>query len=210
RFATGEETAAMDDVNRLEFMSLMAAPLALGGVSGCSPSAKLPERIVPYVRPPEEMLPGTPLYFATAMPFGGYGIGLVVKSNEGRPTKIEGNPKHPASLGRTDVFAQAAVLDLYDPDRAKSVTRNGAIATIDSFVSAISNRFDQWQAGGGAGLRFLTGTITSPSEFALLQQILKTYPNARWYQYDPVNNDNARAGSRMAFGEYLDPVYHLA
>ena len=148
----------MDDVNRREFMSLMAASLALAGVSGCSPSAKLPERIVPYVHPPEEMLPGTPLYFATAMPFGGYGIGVVVKSNEGRPTKIEGNPKHPASLGRTDVFAQAAVLDLYDPDRAKSVTRSGAIATIDSFVSAISNRFDKWQADGGAGLRFLTGT----------------------------------------------------
>src|ERR1051325_11948180 len=148
----------MDDVNRREFMSLMAASLALGGVAGCSPSAKLPERIVPYVRPPEEMLPGTPLYFATAMPFAGYGIGLVVKSNEGRPTKIEGNPKHPASLGKTDVFAQASVLDLYDPDRAKSVTRSGTIATVDSFVSAISNQSGKWKTGGGAGVRFLTGT----------------------------------------------------
>src|SRR5215510_13459404 len=156
----------MDDVNRREFMSLMAASLALAGVSGCSPSATLPERIVPYVRPPEEMLPGTPLYFATAMPFAGYGIGLVVKSYEGRPTKIEGNPRHPASLGSTDVFAQASILNLYDPDRAKSVTRYGAIATSDSFVSTLSSDLEKWKTTGGAGLRLLSGTITSPSEAA--------------------------------------------
>src|SRR5947208_16921111 len=100
----------------------MAASMALAGGAGCK--AEPPERIVPYVRPPEEMLPGTPLYFATAMPLAGYGIGLIVKSNEGRPTKIEGNPRHPASLGKTDVFAQASILNLYDPDRAKSVTRS--------------------------------------------------------------------------------------
>src|SRR6266700_2131124 len=142
----------MDDVNRREFMSLMAASLALGGVSGCSPSAKLPERIVPYVRPPEEMLPGTPLYFATAMPLAGYGIGLIVKSNEGRPTKIEGNPRHPASFGKTEVFAQASILNLYDPDRAKSGTRSGASATIDSSVSTIAAQLQKWQDTKGAGL----------------------------------------------------------
>jgi molybdopterin-containing oxidoreductase family iron-sulfur binding subunit len=199
----------MEDVNRREFMSLMAASLALAGVSGCSPSAKLPERIVPYVRPPEEMLPGTPLYFATAMPFAGHGIGLIVKSNEGRPTKIEGNPRHPASLGKTDVFAQASILNLYDPDRAKSITRSGAIATFDSFTSTIANEADKWRSTKGAGLRFLSGTVTAPSEFALLQQILKEFPNSRWYQYEPVNNDNARAGARMAFGRYLDPAYQF-
>src|SRR6516165_6819960 len=146
----------------------MAASLALAGVSGCTPAAELPERIVPYVRPPEEMLPGTPLYFTTAMPFAGYGTGLIVKSNEGRPTKIEGNPQHPASLGSTDVFAQASILSLYDPDRAKSVTRNGAIVTIDSFDAAVSSRLEKWKSTGGAGLRFLTGAVTSPSASALL------------------------------------------
>src|ERR1051326_240362 len=151
--------AQMADVNRREFLSLMAASLALAGTAGCSPSAKLPERIVPYVRPPEEMLPGTPLYFATAMPLAGYGIGLIVKSNEGRPTKIEGNPRHPASLGKTDVFAQASILNLYDPDRAKSVTRSGAITTIDSFVATITSRFQKWQDNKGSGLRFLSGNI---------------------------------------------------
>ena len=199
----------MSDVNRRDFLSLMAASLALAGTAGCSPAAKLPERIVPYVRPPEEMLPGVPLYFATAMPFAGYGIGLLVKSNEGRPTKIEGNPRHPASLGSTDVFAQASILNLYDPDRAKSVTRHGAIATIDSFISALSGDLETWKSTGGAGLRFLTGTITSPSEGALLQDILKTFPNARWHQYEPINGDNPRAGARMAFGKYVDTVYRL-
>ena len=199
----------MGDVNRREFMSLMAASLALAGVAGCTPAAELPQRIVPYVKPPEEMLPGTPLYFATAMPLAGYGIGLVVKSNEGRPTKIEGNPRHPASLGKTDVFAQASILNLYDPDRAKSVTRAGAITTVDSFVTAISSRLEKWKATGGAGLRFLSGTVTSPSEIALLEEVLKRFPNARWTQYEPLNNDNARAGARMAFGRDLDPVYRF-
>jgi molybdopterin-containing oxidoreductase family iron-sulfur binding subunit len=143
------------------------------------------------------------------MPFAGYGVGLIVKSNEGRPTKIEGNPRHPASVGSTDVFAQASILTLYDPDRAKSVTRHGAIATIDSFVSAISSQREKWRATGGAGLRFLTGTITSPSEFALLQQILQEFPNARWHQYEPVNYDNVRVGARMAFGRYLDAAYRF-
>ncbi len=201
--------AEMPDVNRREFLSLMAASLALAGVSGCSPAAQLPERIVPYVQPPEEMLPGRPLYFATAMPFSGYGIGLLVKSNEGRPTKIDGNPRHPASLGSTDIFAQASILTLYDPDRAKSVRRHGAIATFDSLISVLSSEMEKWKTSGGAGLRFLSGTITSPSEIGLLQQILKAFPNARWYQYEPVNNDNARSGSRMAFGRYLDTAYRF-
>src|SRR5262249_45541344 len=159
--------AQMGGVNRREFLSLMAASLALAGVEGCTPAASLPEKIVPYVQAPEDMLPGNPLHFATAMPFAGYGIGLIVKSVEGRPVKIEGNPKHPASLGATDIFAQASLLNLYDPDRAKSVTRRGAISTFDAFVSALTSQLDKSQSVGGAGLRFLSNRITSPSEGAL-------------------------------------------
>src|SRR5688500_13301446 len=96
------------EINRREFLSLMAASMALAGVSGCS--TVQPEHIVPYVRMPENILPGTPSYFATAMPSAGYGVGLVVESQEGRPIKVEGNPAHPASLGATDVFAQASLL----------------------------------------------------------------------------------------------------
>jgi Fe-S-cluster-containing dehydrogenase component len=199
----------LPDVNRREFLSLMAASLALAGVSGCTPAAKLPEKIVPYVHPPEEVLAGKPLYFATAMPFSGYGIGVIVTSHEGRPTKIEGNPRHPASLGRSNVFAQASILSLYDPDRAKSVTHRGAIATLDSFVSGISADLEKWKQTGGDGLRFLTGAVTSPSEAALLEEILKTFPNARWHQYEPVNDDNVRAGARIAFGRYIDTAYRF-
>ena len=99
----------------------MAASLGLAGLSGCSPTAAPRERIVPYVRPPEEIVPGKPLYFATAMPFGGYGIGLIVKSHEGRPIKIEGNAKHPASLGATDTFAQASLRAVPDGDRGRLI-----------------------------------------------------------------------------------------
>ena len=199
----------LGDVNRREFLSLMAASLALAGVEGCTPAATLPEKIVPYVQAPEDVLPGRPLHFATAMPFAGYGVGLIVKSHEGRPIKVEGNPRHSASLGATDVFAQASILDLYDPDRAKSVTNRGAISTFGAFVSALSPRLEELQSRDGAGLRFLSGRITSPSEGALIDAILRRFPKADWHQYEPVNDDNARAGSRMAFGRYVDSVYHL-
>jgi molybdopterin-containing oxidoreductase family iron-sulfur binding subunit len=199
----------MEPVNRREFLSVMAASLALAGVEGCSPAAVLPEKIVPYVRVPEELLPGKPLHFATAMPFSGYGVGLIVRSEEGRPVKVEGNPRHAASLGATDVFAQASVLNLYDPDRAQAVTNQGAISTLDGFVAALSSRLENLKAAGGAGLRFLSGRITSPSEAAMIDAVLRQFPNAMWHQYEPVNDDNARAGSRTAFGRYVDPLHHF-
>src|SRR5215831_9576832 len=199
----------MGDVNRREFLSLMAASLALAGVEGCTPAASLPEKIVPYVRAPEDMLPGNPLHFATAMSFAGYGIGLIVKSVEGRPVKIEGNPKHPASLGATDIFAQASLLDLYDPDRGQSVTRRGTISTFDSFVTALTAQLDKLRSAGGSGLRFLSSRITSPSEGALIDGVLRAFPNAAWHQYETVNDDNARAGARLAFGRYAETIYNF-
>ena len=105
-----------DAVSRRGFLKLMAASLALAGLSGCAGKPK--ETIVPYARAPEELEPGKPLFFATAMTLAGSAIGLLVESHEGRPTKIEGNPDHPASLGATDVFSQASLLTLYDPDRS--------------------------------------------------------------------------------------------
>ena len=201
--------AQMGGVNRRDFMSLLAASLALAGVEGCTPAASLPEKIVPYVEAPEQLLPGIPLHFATAMPFAGYGIGLIVKSEEGRPVKVEGNPRHPASGGPTDVFAQASILDLYDPDRAKSITSHGAISTIDSFVAALSPRLDSLKSKGGAGLRFLTGTMTSPSEGDLMERILREFPNAVWHQYEPVNDDNVRAGARLALGRFAETIYNF-
>src|SRR3982074_3480590 len=104
-----------DEPGRRKFLKLMGASLALAGLSACRRQPN--EQIMPYVRAPEEIIPGKPLFFATAMPLSGVATGLLVESHMGRPTKMEGNPEHPASLGATDAFCQASVLSLYDPDR---------------------------------------------------------------------------------------------
>ena len=195
-----------DDINRREFLSLMAASVALAGAGGCA-STK-PEYIVPYVRMPENVLPGNPLSFATAMQTSGYGVGLIVESHEGRPIKVEGNPGHPASLGATDAFAQASLLTLYDPERAQTVSNAGQISTWDAFVTMLQSRL-QPLAINGAGLRILTETVTSPSITDLMTQVLAKFPGSRWYQYEPVNRDNARSGARMGFGKYVDVQYRF-
>lgn len=195
-----------DELSRREFLSLMAASMALAGLTGCK--ATPPEKIVPYVRAPEEILPGKPLYFATAMPMSGYALGLIVESHEGRPIKVEGNPDHPASLGATDPFAQASILTLYDPERAQTVTQAGQISTWDAFITELRPRLDRFRTNG-VGLRILTETVTSPTIADLIQQLLATYPGCRWHQYEPVNRDNARAGARLAFGRYVDTQYRF-
>src|SRR5579863_5751642 len=149
-----------DPVSRRRFLMLMGGSIALAGASACTVQPK--EVIVPYVRQPEEFVPGEPLYYATAMSVGGIATGLLVKSNLGRPTKIEGNPQHPASLGSTDSAMQASVLTLYDPDRSKSVMRNGYVNTWGNFATALSDARDVAGLKKGGGFRILSGTITSP------------------------------------------------
>src|SRR5438046_4330081 len=108
----------LDPVGRRSFLKLMGASLALAGVSACTRQPD--EEIVPYVRQPEEEVPGKPLFYATAMPMNGAGLGLLIETHEGRPTKVEGNPDHPSSRGATDLFAHASILGLYDPDRSRT------------------------------------------------------------------------------------------
>ena len=192
-------------LTRRRALQLMGASLAMAGLAGC---VKMPtEKIVPYVRQPEEFIPGQPLFFATAMQMGGYGTGILVESHLGRPTKVEGNPQHAASLGGTDVFAQSSVLTLYDPDRSQAVIHLGQIASWASFLNAISDLRNQWSTTQGSGLRILTETITSPTLASHLRQLLTTFPSARWHQYEPVNRDNVREGGRLAFGEYVETRY---
>ncbi len=183
----------------------MGASLALAGVSACTRQPD--EAIVPYVRQPEELVPGKPLFFATAMPLGGAGVGLLVESHEGRPTKIEGNPDHPSSRGATDVLAQAAILDLYDPDRAQTITNLGEIRPFGTFVAAMRTVVNAQQARQGSGLRILTETVASPTMAAQLREILTRMPLAKWHQWEPAGRHNAREGSRLAFGAYLDAQY---
>jgi len=209
-----------DGVSRRNFLKLSAASLALAGLSGCT---KQPyEDIVPYVQQPEELIPGKPIYFSTARPSLMGAAPLLVKTNEYRPTKVEGNPDHPMTMslaqdvavkssrwGISDNISQASVLDLYDPDRSQSVLRQGAYHTFGDLVGEMRDAATAMHANGGAGLRLLTETVTSPSMVAQIQALLKLYPNAKWYQYDAVNRDNARAGARMAFGQYLEPQFDL-
>jgi molybdopterin-containing oxidoreductase family iron-sulfur binding subunit len=193
-----------EGIDRRDVLKLAAASAALAGLSACT---KLPtEKIVPYVKPPEEIIPGKPLFYATSMQLAGVATGLLVESNMGRPTKIEGNPEHPGSLGGTDVFAQASVLTLYDPDRSQTVIHEGRISDWDSFAVAMSNMRGQ-QSPNGAGLRILTETITSPSLAAQINAALKQFPQAKLHQYEQCGRDSVREGAKLAFGKPVNPVY---
>src|SRR5260221_605785 len=194
-------------VDRRDFVKLMAASLAFAGLSGCKASVQT--TVVPYVNQPDGLVLGKHLFFATAMPFGGDAIGVLVESHEGRPTKIEGNPDHPASLGGSDAITQASVLNLYDPDRAQTVTFAGEIRTWSAFLDAAQTMGAEIKAANGAGFRILTGTITSPSLAEQLQYLLKLYPQAKWHQWEPAGSDGAREGARLAFGRYVSAVYRL-
>ena len=197
----------LDPVGRRGFLKLMSASMALAGVTACTVQPQ--ELIVPYVRQPEEEIPGKPLFFATAITHGGVATGLLVESHEGRPTKIEGNPDHPASKGATDLFAQGSVLTLYDPDRSKTILEFGEIRPWNAAMAAIRGGLTAQSTSKGAGLRILTETVASPTLAAQIQQVLSQYPNAKWIQWEPVNRDNARAGARTAFGQYVEPIYDL-
>src|SRR5438270_13915546 len=198
----------VDSVSRRGFLQLMGASLALAGMTGCT---KLPlEPIVPYVRQPEEVIPGRPRFYATAVTLSGYASPVLVESHLGRPTKIEGNDKHPASLGGTDIFAQAHVLGLYDPDRSQSVTSMGDQRSWQSFLTAIRGPLSAQKALQGAGIRILTPTISSPTLADQLRNFLKIYPQAKWHVYEPVNRDNVLEGAKMAFGQPVETRYDFS
>jgi MoCo/4Fe-4S cofactor protein with predicted Tat translocation signal len=195
----------VDSVSRRGFLKVMGASMALAGMTGC---VKLPlEPIVPYVRQPEEVVPGRPMFYATAMTLGGYANPLLVESHLGRPTKIEGNDRHPASLGGTDIFAQASILGMYDPDRSQSVVSMGDQRSWQTFGSALRGPLSAQKALQGAGIRILTPTISSPTLADQLRNFLKLYPQAKWHVYEPVNRDNALEGAKLAFGQPVETRY---
>jgi molybdopterin-containing oxidoreductase family iron-sulfur binding subunit len=199
---------ASGDLSRRGFLQLLAASIAFAGLNGCQVRQPV-ETIVPYVRQPEEIVPGKPLFYATAMSLSGYALGLLVESHEGRPTKIEGNPNHPASLGATDVFAQASVLDLYDPDRSQTPLYLGEIRTWGDFLTDLRPQLTKQKDKQGAGLRILTDTVNSPTLGDQLKKLLVDFPQAKWHQYEPLNRDNAMAGVQMALGRFAETIYHF-
>jgi MoCo/4Fe-4S cofactor protein with predicted Tat translocation signal len=206
-----------DPVERRTFLKLMGASLALAGLSGCA--FQPAEKVVPNVKEAENIVPGKALFFATASSLGGIATPLLARSNEGRPTKLEGNPDHPNSRNAdpndrgssaTDIFSQASVLGLYDPDRSNVPLFREESRTWATFVGEIRTALDEQRPKQGAGIRFLTETITSPTLAAQLKGILTEFPQAKWHQYEPVNNDNARAGAVMAFGQPVNTIYDFS
>ena len=194
----------IDDAGRRNFLKIMGASLALAGLSACTKQPT--EEILPYVEEPEKLIPGKPLFYATAFPVSGIANPVLVETHEFRPTKVEGNPDHPASMGATDVPTQASILGLYDPDRLQTVNHVNEVRSYTAFLVDFVQQLAKQKANNGAGIRILTETVTSPTLYAQIQDALKLYPGAKWYQWEPVGHGR-RGGSQLAFGQYLNPVY---
>src|SRR6478672_8514876 len=198
----------LDAVSRRGFLKLMGASLAMAGMTACT---KQPlEPIVPYVKQPEELVPGRPLFYASAFTLGGYASPVLVESQMFRPTKIEGNDKHPASLGGTDVFSQASILGMYDPDRSQTVTYLGEIRSWSSLVQAMRSPLSIQKSLDGAGIRVLTPTVSSPTLADQLKSFIKAYPQAKWHVYEPANRDNVLEGAKLAFGQPVETRYDFS
>ena len=194
-------TEFVDEPSRRRFLTLMGASLALSTGVGCNIRPASQRKIVAYTTQPDEIVPGVPLYFATSAPFGGYGQGVLVRSNEGRPTKVEGNPDSASSLGGASLHSLASVLDLYDPDRSRGVTRRGISAGYDEALAALRAKlYPGGAANTGVKIRVLSETTTSPTLGGQIAKLFTAFPNSKWVQYDPISSENVRAGTAKAFG----------
>ncbi len=175
-----------NELSRRRFLKLMGASIALADATGCTRNP--PEHILPYNRQPEELVPGKPQFYATALTLAGFARGVLVETHEGRPTKIEGNPQHPMSVGASDVFMQAELLTLYDPERSRGVRKAGQVSTFDAFTSEIAAAAGKWKQNGGAGLRLLTRCDFSPTFQDQVTRLLAKYPGAKWHCYEPLRS----------------------
>jgi MoCo/4Fe-4S cofactor protein with predicted Tat translocation signal len=196
-------------VDRRRFLQLMGASLALMGLGGISGCRRPDVRILPYARSPEEIVPGMPLYYATSIPRAEGCYPVLVESHEGRPTKIEGNPRHPLSQGASDLQAQASVLDLYDPDRMRDVRQGVQPGSWQAFDAFAATHFADLLRNRGRGLHFLSEEVPSPAMRMLRDHLARTAPEAVWHTYEPLSRDSVRTGAALAFGEPFVASYHL-
>ncbi|MFL6233464.1 MAG: TAT-variant-translocated molybdopterin oxidoreductase, partial [Thermoanaerobaculia bacterium] len=201
-----------EGIDRRSFVQLLGASMALAGLTACRRPV---ENIVPFVTPPEELVPGVPKRYATTMPFGIDGYGLLVESHEGRPTKIEGNELHPATAGSASAQMQAAILALYDPDRSPHPLQKSdpkarpAKRAWADFVAAWKSREGAYLASGGDGLAVLAPASASPTFFRLAGALRQRFPQLRWTTWEPVSDENALAGAALVAGRPLRPTYDL-
>jgi len=195
-------TELKDGVSRRGFLRVMGASIALAGFAACRRPV---QKILPYSKQPEDIVPGIPLHYATAMPFLGNLTGLVVENHEGRPTKLEGNDLHPASLGGTNSFHQASILNLYDPDRSRSPRVLGEKASTDRFVGFVNDQF----ADPDQNIVFISEANSSLTFNRIKDDVLNKYPNAKWVTYEPFGEENTFEGTDLAFGQRLRPVINF-
>jgi len=195
----GGDPLPPSSLSRRNFLGIMGAAFAMSGLVGCRrPLAK----ILPYTKMPEHLVPGVAQQYATAWDFRGAAQGFLVTAYEGRPTKIDGNPDHPMNRGAADVFAQGALITLYDPDRSQQVLDGDNASSWSAFADWARPHF-QGLKGNGSGLRFLSGPASSPHLLALRAEAAAAFPGAVWHTYEPLHRDAVLAGARLAFGRPL-------
>lgn len=185
---------------RRQFIQIMGASMALAGLTGCRRPV---EKILPFSRKPEDMIPGVPMYYATGMPLLGSVSPLLVESSDGRPTKIEGNPDHPHVNGSSGVFEQAALLNLYDPDRSRDVLRDGGAGNWSDFVSAMTS------LPANARIGIIAPPTSSMTIAGLRTALTAKFREVRWVEYASTGNDTSRIGATRAFGSPVRPIYRL-
>ena len=193
-------------LDRRGFVKLLGASLALAGLTSCVRPYQQ-EKFAPYVRAPEELVPGEPIFFATALTHGGFAQGVLAESHQGRPTRVEGNPDHPDSLGNSSPYLQASILNLYDPDRSQYVVNAGSAGSYNDFIQVFATVLGGLE--GGAGFHILSETVTSPTLARQLAELTAQYPQAQWHQYDSLQV-GAHAGSQAAFGEAAQTLYDFS
>lgn len=195
----------LDSGSRRNVLKLMAASFGLAGLAACR---RPEERILPHSKGVEDLVPGKPLHYNTVFVQGGHTVGLTVESHDGRPTKVEGNPNHPASQGAALAHAQASVLNVYDPDRAKEVLENGKASNWAAFDKFAAEQFTESKLGKGEGLRILSERVVSPSLMEVRKALLAKYPAAKWFEWEPVSDSNAFEGIKAVFGQPYQAHYH--
>jgi MoCo/4Fe-4S cofactor protein with predicted Tat translocation signal len=201
------EQVENNDWSRRNFITLMGASLALAGLTSC----RRPEtHVLPYVKAPEEIIPGIPIHYATVMPFGTGAYGVVVETHEGRPTKIEGNELHPSTRGSSNAWIQASILNLYDPDRSRRVIQGAAEKTWSDFTAYWRGELTKYQANRGAGLAVIAEQHNSPTFARLIRQFKSSFPSATFVTWEPAGDEQRIEGARIATGKIAQPVYDLA
>ncbi|HTB85246.1 MAG TPA: TAT-variant-translocated molybdopterin oxidoreductase, partial [Candidatus Sulfotelmatobacter sp.] len=209
-FPSGASEMEADGQSRRQFLKLMSASFALAGIATMGSGCRRPEEhLEPYGKQPENFVYGEAQYFATAMPTRTGAIPLIVKSYEGRPVKIEGNALFPGSNGGTDRYAQASILDLYDPDRARHFKKEGKEVSRDEALKALDELSQKFSANQGEGLAFLAESSTSPSRARLQKIIASKFPNAQWFTYDAIDSGIHQRAATQAFGQPVKPVFNF-